>query len=292
MSIPGLSQLKSQFTRFFEKIRPIRPLPDGFDYEGARKKLEFVYDEIDKLVDKYDESYIQTKKHPDVIKEMKIQIVAALITKYHDSLDQKPPFSTYAIEELFDAMYKEVFVNCILPEGTIPPGPELTESHGAFERLIGAHVGPHDIGTLELVNPSSQTAKEMFELLETPQLRPIINPPESQADASSLMKNDRKFRDRDEAVNCMIVYNREKIKFLNAQYDLLENYLKQLYCEHMTAEERLKFSADRKYRLSHIKCNPDTKTPGSFEKLFSNFSELLLNVENSKKGLEANAMSI
>jgi len=295
MNIPGLAQLRAQLKYTIQKIRPVRPLPLDFDLQKGRKKLAFVNAEIDKLVDKYDKSYIQTRKHPDVIAELKLHIIDALIVKFYDTLNNKPPFPTKAIEEIFDEVYKETFVNCILPENALiaPQSNELYDPDNAFERLLASSVEPLPLHTVMVQAETNKSFQDAIQLKNSISLNPEVPVKKDSYDLTKIIiHNDRRFRSHEESLLCKIAYNKEKIKFLDAQYDLLETYLSKLYCEHLTPEQRLKFVFENKYRLPNIKCSPLDKTPGNVEKLFTNFSELLLNVENSKEALEANGMSI
>ncbi len=273
-----------------------RPMPYDYNTGAAREKLSYVNDKVDALIDSYDKEHRQSVKHPDVISQVKIAIVDILITLYWKQLsedDDERPIPDQTIKLVFDKVYLGTFINCILPDKDINDALQKyqnAKTRKTFAQVLETKETPP---VLPIVQETSYSFEQLFALNEPKEVKPIIEDVnESEKTGDFLFEKDKKFRSPEEAVFCKIEYNNEKIKFLEAQYELLELYMKRIYCEELTHAQRLEFRQKTKHSLKTITCEFSNETPGALTTLFDKFTELMFIAEKSKEALGANGMSI
>jgi hypothetical protein len=295
MHLPGFAEIKSRLKHFYKNAKPHEPMPADFDMEAAMTKLAYVGGEIDKLVDEYDKKQLKVKQHPDVVQEIKKTVKDVLMVHYWQDLlgDNEKPIDDYTIRQTFDQIYNRAFIECIVSrEDTLRLTDTQINTKQSFDDLLVSPGKQQTFQeTLQFANDVSANFESMFETKELPESS-LIEASPSIKNEELFLKRDKTFRSEDEAIMCKITYNKEKIKFLSAQYAVLEHYLKHAFCDDMTGKQRSAFRLESRYNLQNLNCDTNTETPGDLLKLFDKFNELLLNVEKSKEALEANGMSV
>ncbi len=297
MFLQGLSaKLKQWHDALLQNEQVSEPIPADFDMPGALTRLAYVDGVIDNLIDEYDRKQTKVKQHPDVIQEIKKTIKDVLIANNWREFagNNERPINDFTIRQTFDAIYRRAFIECIVSKDDIL---SLTNgqsiSNQSFEQVLVAQEKQQTFDeTLHYANDVTSNFENVFEKRQLTQAVTPIEALPTTNNQELLLKANKKFRSEDEAIMCKITYNKEKIKFLSAQYSLLELYLKHAFCDGMTGEDRIAFRTQSGYNLQNIKCDTTTKTPGELSVLFDKFNELLLNVEKSKEALEANGMSV
>jgi hypothetical protein len=301
MYLPGISELKTALNQLLTHFPDSQPIPADFEFAKAEQKLAYVNGVIDNLVNDYDKRNIRVKQHPDIIAEVKDAVRSVLIAYYWEDLllsDDKRPIGDYTIQQVFDQIYHRAFTECIVSKENVQT---LTADQSFTKKSFENVLGKVNVPTIDsMLQYTSTISTHNFDtLFESPtpkksdessaSLIEIVEPKKTSSDL--LLNQDKTFRSDEEAIMCKITYNTEKIKFLSAQYALLELYLKFAFCEGLTDTQRIQFIQKTGYTLPKLKCNM-SETPGELLKLFNKFNELLLNVEKSKEALEKNGMSI